>query len=391
MTEGVLHRLALVAGVPLLLAGCATLPASGPTVRQVLRADDEPNRLGIAIMPITAATLRGGNGDGDWSGGAIGEPSSSYIGQGDLKALPPAQRTDLIGVGDVLQVNIFEVGVTLFGGGSAQLGSETFDPTARGERLTGIVVDEGGAIRLPYVGTVPAAGRTAEAVAATVQARMRGLSQQPQATVSIVRSAQNRVVVSGDVRQPGIQPLTAARERLLDAIAEAGGAQGDRSDTVVRVQRGDQTAEIRLDTVVIGSASDVLLSPGDRVEVIDRPRSFTVFGASTRPGRIAFEAPELTLAEALAKAGGLNDQLADPKGVFLFRFVADPTVAEGERPVVYRLDLMNPASYFLAQRFVIDDKDVLYVANAAANQPSKLVGIINQLFSPFVTARAVTR
>ncbi len=381
------RRASCAAALLVALGGCATLPASGPTSRQVLRADDGDNALGIVIVPITAATLR----NVDSPGGAIGEPSSSYVGEGELGSLPPAGRTDLIGVGDVLQVNIYEVGVTLFQGGSAQLGSETFDPTARGERLTGVVVDENGSIQLPYIGSVEAAGRTPDAVAKTVQARMRGLSQQPQATVSVVRSAQNRVVVSGDVRRPGAQPLTPARERLLDAIAEAGGVAGDRSDTVVRVRRADQTAEIRLDTIAVGSANDVALSPGDRVEVIDRPRSFTVFGASTRPGRVPFEAPELTLAEALAKAGGLNDQLADPKGVFLFRFVADPSLPAGERPVVYRLDLMNPVSYFLAQRFLMDDRDVLYVANAAANQPSKLVGIVNQLFSPFVTARAVTR
>ena len=380
-------RPVLAAALLVALGGCSTLPASGPTVRQVLRADDGENGLAIAIVPITAAALR----DATVPGGAIGDTSSSYVGEGDLAALPEAERTDRIGVGDVLQVNIYEVGVTLFQGGSTQLGSETFDPTARGERLTGVTVDENGDIQLPYIGTVPAAGRTPGTVAKTVQSRMRGLSQQPQATVSIARSAQNRVIVSGDVRQPGIQPLTAARERLLDAIAEAGGARGDRSDTVVRVQRGGQTAEIRLDTIAVGSANDVPLSPGDRVELIDRPRSFTVFGATTRPGRVAFESPELTLAEALAKAGGLNDQLADPKGVFLFRFVADPTVPAGERPVVYRLNLIDPASYFLAQRFLIDDKDVLYVANAAANQPSKLVNIVNQLFSPFVTARAVTR
>jgi polysaccharide export outer membrane protein len=40
---------------------------------------------------------------------------------------------------------------------------------------------------------------------------------------------------------------------------------------------------------------------------------------------------------------------------------------------------------------VMHDKDVIYIANAAANQPSKFVNIINQLFSPFITARAITR
>jgi polysaccharide export outer membrane protein len=53
--------------------------------------------------------------------------------------------------------------------------------------------------------------------------------------------------------------------------------------------------------------------------------------------------------------------------------------------------MLKPQSYFLSQRFAMRDKDVIYIANAAANQPSKLVGIVNQLFSPFVTARAIAR
>jgi polysaccharide export outer membrane protein len=32
--------------------------------------------------------------------------------------------------------------------------------------------------------------------------------------------------------------------------------------------------------------------------------------------------------------------------------------------------MMSPASYFLAQRLAMHDKDVIYIANAAANQPA---------------------
>ena len=62
-----------------------------------------------------------------------------------------------------------------------------------------------------------------------------------------------------------------------------------------------------------------------------------------------------------------------------------------EKPVIYRLNMMQPTSYFLSQKFAMRDKDVLYVATAASNQPSKLVQIINQLFAPLVLAREVTR
>jgi polysaccharide export outer membrane protein len=46
--------------------------------------------------------------------------------------------------------------------------------------------------------------------------------------------------------------------------------------------------------------------------------------------------------------------------------------------------MMNAGSYFVAQRFAMRDKDVLYVGNARANQPSKLIQLVSQLFSPIV-------
>ena len=62
-----------------------------------------------------------------------------------------------------------------------------------------------------------------------------------------------------------------------------------------------------------------------------------------------------------------------------------PDEQGNEVPVVYHLNMMKANSYFLTQRFYMKDKDVLYVGNAAANQPSKLIQLISQLFSPVLT------
>ena len=105
---------------------------------------------------------------------------------------------------------------------------------------------------------------------------------------------------------------------------------------------------------------------------------------------MSFETGDVSLAEAVARAGGPTDSSADPSAIFLFRY--DPQVDGAQAvPIVYRLNMLNPTSYFLAQRFLVRDKDVIYIGNAAANQPAKLVAIINQLFSPIVTARALAR
>jgi polysaccharide export outer membrane protein len=106
--------------------------------------------------------------------------------------------------------------------------------------------------------------------------------------------------------------------------------------------------------------------------------------------QVAFEAPTVSLAEGLARIGGPNDAQADARAVFLFRYDA-AAIAAGEPPVIYRLNLMKPESYIIAQNFQMRDKDLIYIANAAANPVTKFVAILNQLFTPVVTARIITK
>jgi polysaccharide biosynthesis/export protein len=73
--------------------------------------------------------------------------------------------------------------------------------------------------------------------------------------------------------------------------------------------------------------------------------------------------------------------------VFLFR--NSPDQIEGEQRIIYKFDMLDPKSYLLAQNMQIKDKDLIYVANAKANAPLKLIGTINQLITPVVTAKAI--
>jgi polysaccharide export outer membrane protein len=55
---------------------------------------------------------------------------------------------------------------------------------------------------------------------------------------------------------------------------------------------------------------------------------------------------------------------------------------EGKVPVVYKLDLKDPASFFVAQGFPIRDKDVVYVANAPAAELQKFLNMVSTVLSP---------
>ena len=135
----------------------------------------------------------------------------------------------------------------------------------------------------------------------------------------------------------------------------------------------------------------------------DRPPlayGYIFYVASLRRVQVNFTAERMTLVEGLAKAGGLQDLRSDPGGVFLFRFEPPGIVnalgrpqlhtgPDGSSPVVYRLDLSDAKSYFLAQRFAMHDKDIIYVANADLNELQKFFTLLNTLTGPIITGIVV--
>ncbi len=167
-----------------------------------------------------------------------------------------------------------------------------------------------------------------------------------------------------------------AGERLLQVIAAAGGVKKPVEDLVVRLSRDGVTATIPYRVLIDDPAEDIYARPGDVLTIARVPRTYTVLGAATLNAALRINAPKLTLEEALAKAAGLNDTLADPAGVFLFRYERDGVVralgeplathaSDGVSPVVYRFDLHDPRVYLLARRFPVEDKDVIFVAEAS--------------------------
>ena len=361
-----------------LLAGCAALPSSGPTAGEINRGLKDQNQIGFKILDI----------DGPLVDKINAEAAEADAAQPTLSSLAQDGRNDVIGPGDDLAIGIYEVGVSLFG--SSEGAGGVIDPAARAQTFPDVLVAGDGTIKLPYIGSLKVEGHTPAEVQAMIVRGLKGKSQSPQALVTIKSNIATTVYVAGDVHQPGRYNLSLQRERLLDAIALAGGATNSAEDTVVRFNRGTHFLEERLGRIRSGAADDLVLIPGDRVELLKRPRSFISLGATGKVEQTDFETGDLSLAEAVARAGGPTDSVADPSAVFLFRYVpAAP--GEPEKPVIYRLNMLQPASYFLSQRFAIRDKDVIYIANAAANRPAKMVNIINQLFAPFVTARALTR
>jgi polysaccharide biosynthesis/export protein len=257
-----------------------------------------------------------------------------------------------------------------------------------------------GAIGVPYAGQVPAAGRTPAEVQQTIEALLASKALQPQALVIVKKSAANAVAVAGDVVAGARVPLSPGGDRLLQVIAAAGGAQAPVHEIFVRLSRDRVTATIPFERLVADPAEDIYARPGDVLTLVRIRQTFSVFGATGRNDSITFDAEKLTLSEALAKSQGLRDDLANPKGVFLFRYepasivrALDQPIAtraeDGTSPIAYRFDFSDANSYLIADQFPVRDKDIIFVADAGAVQVQKLFTLLQTITGPVLTGLVI--
>jgi polysaccharide export outer membrane protein len=193
------------------------------------------------------------------------------------------------------------------------------------------------------------------------------------------------------VRAAGRFPAQPSGERVLDGIARAGGPVSQGYDIWVALERGGRRASAPLGALLEEPSNNINLLPNDTVFLYSQPQTFLAFGASGTQGQFKFEQWRLSLAEALAKQGGLNDVQADPAAVFLYRGETRPVAAQlgvdVKRfdgpivPVIYQLNLRDPSGYFLAQKFPMRNKDVIYSANATSVEVSKFLGFVRTIMA----------
>lgn len=360
------------------LAGCATLPSSGPTGKQIEKSAIAPRHgAPIQLVPIRTAA--------DVPAAAGNAPPAMML--PDRAPTP----TDMVGPGDILDISIYEAGVTLFsgsasGGGGSQLAQA---PGVQVQKLPPTRVDDLGDIAIPYAGMLHVSGLTTGEIEATIRNALIRLSQNPQVVVTLSEAITNSIIIGGEVNRPGRLVLQTNRESLSDVVALAGGYRGSARDLTLRVMRGSSSVDVRINDLIENPTLDVRAHPGDRLMLINNPRTFSILGASGRVEQMPFSRSAVSLAEAVAAAGGINPGMGDPAAIFVFRYTRDEKGRE--IPVVYHLNMMQTGSYFLAQKLMMQDKDILYVGNAAANQPSKLIQLISQLFSPILTVTSAVQ
>lgn len=363
----------------LLLSGCTALPQTGPDKTDLLQA--AANNKGVVVVELTPQTVA-----------ALRKAAPESF-SGSFPSYRPAGQ-QVIGVGDTIQITLWEAGEGgLFS--SPPSGNGT-TPGSRTATIPPQIVARDGAITVPYAGRIRVVGMTPPQVEANIVSRLESLATKPQALATVTRDVSNTAVVEGEVKSGQRVPLSTRGDRLLDVIAEAGGVTSPISDTVIRLTREDRTVSVPMQILLQRPTENVYVQPGDVITLVRQPQQFMMFGAVPRTGEIPFDALGISLTEALAKAGGLLTQQADPDGLFVLRF-EQPDVArllangqpvgngDAPVPVIYHLNMRAPLAMLDGQRFAVRNDDIVYVSDAPLTNVQKVLGMFSLLAAPAVT------
>ncbi|QLB12717.1 polysaccharide export outer membrane protein [Bisgaardia hudsonensis] len=369
------------------LTACSLLPTIGPSQNKIINISNSKNLPEVNIVELDLHSVL------PLFQARINQNFSEFT--NSLKGY-----SGVIDVGDILDISIWEAPpAVLFGG--------TLTPSGQGNsqlvKLPEQMVSRTGKVTIPFVGALSVKGKSPERVQRELIHKLSSISNNPQVIVRIVKNNSANVTV---LRQGNSirMPLTSHGERILDAVAAVGGIPSDLQDVTVQITRGKQVKAISFSSLISDPRQNILLLPGDVIGLLNSPLSFTGLGAVGANKVVKFSTKGINLAEAIGKMGGLIDTRSDPRGIFVFRYIPFNELNNIEKekwkmkgynmgmeiPTVYRVNLLDPNSLFVLQRFPIQDKDIVYVANAPLAEFQKFLRMIFSITSPITsTANSV--
>ncbi|MDD5334852.1 MAG: polysaccharide biosynthesis/export family protein [Rhodoferax sp.] len=328
------------------MAGCGTAPGmyvATPATAQTRstwfgsRASEPEPSIDFALIRLSAENM----GKYSLPGNGSGVPLFSANSSGPYK----------LGLQDVLRINVW--------------GHPDFLPTLSAVSSSGVAsvplgrtINEDGTLFFPLVGALPAAGLTLSEFRVALTKALTKYIKDPQVDVDMAAFRSQRVFMAGEVKAPGVVPITDIPLKITDALAAVGGTTPDADLGVVQLTRAAQSFTIDLNRLYFGGelALNLTLQHGDVLTVPDRQaRKVFLLGEVMQPKSYVLRRGRVSLAEVLADAGGPNPLSANAGEVFVMRLGVDG------KPLVFQLDAREPVALLLADRFDVQARDLVYV------------------------------
>lgn len=345
------------------LAAC-NMPRGAGQTRQILRGAERAD-ADFSVVRLTRESVAEVR---SWP--AIG---SEVATQGWL----PRKRgpvTNVIGPGDQLALTVWETDdVSLLA-----------PPGQKHSDIPPVVVGADGSVFLPYAEKVYVANMTPEEARATIQARLESIMPSAQVLLSHTPGRRSTVDLVSGVLKPGTYPLPDRDFTVLGLIALGGGIPEAMPNPFVRLIRDGKLYGIAIEDLFRDPALDTTLRGGDKVYVEPDDRYFIALGSSAKQSQIPFSQQRITALEALSMSAGLIGNRADAKGVLVLRDYPEKAVrSDGSGPpkerVIFVIDLTSADGLFSAGEFLIQNRDVVVVAESPLTSTTTILGLIGSV------------
>lgn len=260
-----------------------------------------------------------------------------------------------VGVGDVLNIIVYDHPELTTPAGSYRSASES-----------GNVVHADGHIFYPYIGKVFVHDKSVSQIREVLSRKLAKYIEKPQVDVSVAAYRSQKVYVSGEVNTPKQLPITNVPMTLLDAIDSVGGVKDSADWDSVTITRESETVTVSVgDLVKNGNTiNNVILKSGDIVHVpMNDNQKVFVLGEVNKPSVIKIDRSGISITEAIAQVGGINELSSDATGVFVIRKNAE----------VFQLDISNASNLLIGSQFNLEPQDIIYVTAAPITRWNRVI------------------
>ncbi|WP_081803472.1 polysaccharide export protein [Halotalea alkalilenta] len=337
------------------VAGCAFAPGGNMTYS----TDSAPIDDLVDVEPITLGLVR--------TQAQQAKATRAQFDRAVLKASehePPYEYR--IGAGDILYVVVYEHPEL-----TNPAGTDNNNVSQQGN-----VVHADGTVYYPYIGTIDVANRTVQEVRNEIQRRLADYVASPQVDVRVLQYRSQKLYVTGQVTESGVQSITDVPLTILDAISAAGGFNEFADWHNVTLTHKGEDIKINVYDMLAGGdlGQNRVLEDGDVLHVPDiGNQKVYVMGEVGDARAISMGNSQYSLTDALAQSGGINEASADATGIFVIRQAPE---SSDKLATVYQLNARNSAALMLGNQFMLQPTDIVYVTTTELGRWNRTISLL---------------